>query len=180
MPMNTAYRGPEAVPDVIPVFPLPGALLLPRGQMPLNIFEPRYLAMIDDALRSGQRLIGMIQPDPAHPGADPDKPHLFQVGCVGRMTQFAESGDGRYLIQLTGFAEIATRILGRPVRIGRPLGFGRLPSEAKSASFAAPTGLLVYPQYAHLEHVEPRHTRQLRTGTDGYFGKVGRWLREGF
>jgi uncharacterized protein len=104
MPMNTAYRGPEAVPDVIPVFPLPGALLLPRGQMPLNIFEPRYLAMIDDALRSGIRLIGMIQPDPTHPGSDPDKPHLFQVGCVGRMTQFAESGDGRYLIQLTGVA----------------------------------------------------------------------------
>ena len=104
MPMNTAYRGPEAVPDVIPVFPLPGALLLPRGQMPLNIFEPRYLAMIDDALRSGDRLIGMIQPDPTRPGADPDKPHLFQVGCVGRMTQFAESGDGRYLIQLTGVA----------------------------------------------------------------------------
>ena len=104
MPMNTAYRGPEAVPDVIPVFPLPGALLLPRGQMPLNIFEPRYLAMIDDALRSGHRLIGMIQPDPAHPGADPNKPHLFHVGCVGRMTQFAESGDGRYLIQLTGVA----------------------------------------------------------------------------
>jgi len=82
--------------------------------------------------------------------------------------------------QLTGIPELASRILGRPVRIGRPLGFGRLPSEAKSASFAVPTGLLVYPQYAHLEHVEPRHTRQLRTGTDGYFGKVGRWLREGF
>jgi len=82
--------------------------------------------------------------------------------------------------QLTGVPELATRILGRPVRIGRPLGFSRLPSEAKSASFAVPTGLLVYPQYAHLEHVEPRDTRQLRTGTDGYFGKVGRWLREGF
>jgi len=104
MPMNAVYRGPEAVPVVIPVFPLPGALLLPRGQMPLNIFEPRYLAMVDDALRSGDRLIGMIQPDPAHPGADPDKPQLFHVGCVGRMTQFAESGDGRYLIQLTGVA----------------------------------------------------------------------------
>ena len=82
--------------------------------------------------------------------------------------------------QLTGLPELATRILGRPVRVGRPLGFGRLPSEAKSASFAVPAGLLVYPQYAHLEHVEPRHTRQLRTGTDGYFGKVGRWLRDGF
>jgi Lon protease-like protein len=104
MPMNTAYRGPEALPDEIPVFPLAGALLLPRGQMPLNIFEPRYLAMIDDALKSGQRLIGMIQPDPTHPGPDQDKPHLFHVGCVGKITQFAESGDGRYLIQLTGVA----------------------------------------------------------------------------
>src|ERR1700712_5182189 len=82
--------------------------------------------------------------------------------------------------QLTGTVELATRILNRPVRIGRPLGFGRLPSEAKSASFAVPAGPLGYPQYAHLEHVEPRHTRQLRTGTDGYFGRVGRWLREGF
>jgi len=104
MPINTAYKGPGALPEVLPVFPLPGALLLPRGQMPLNIFEPRYLAMIDDALRSGDRLIGMIQPDPAHPGPDESKPNLFQVGCVGRMTQFAESGDGRYLIQLTGIA----------------------------------------------------------------------------
>jgi cell division protein FtsA len=82
--------------------------------------------------------------------------------------------------QLTGLVELATRILNRPVRIGRPLGFSRLPNEAKNASFAVPTGLLVYPQYAHLEHVEPRTTRHLKTGTDGYFGKVGRWLREGF
>ncbi|MHC2332648.1 cell division protein FtsA [Bradyrhizobium sp. USDA 4454] len=82
--------------------------------------------------------------------------------------------------QLTGTVELATRLLNRQVRIGRPLGFGRLPNEAKGASFSVPTGLLVYPQYAHLEHVEPRRTRQLRTGTDGYFGKVGRWLREGF
>ncbi len=104
MPINTIYKGPDALPEVIPVFPLPGALLLPRGQMPLNIFEPRYLAMIDDALRSRHRLIGMIQPDPAHPGSDQNRPHLFRVGCVGRMTQFAESGDGRYLIQLTGVA----------------------------------------------------------------------------
>ena len=81
---------------------------------------------------------------------------------------------------LTGTVELATRILNRQVRIGRPLGFGRLPNEAKGASFSVPTGLLVYPQYAHLEHVEPRRTRQFRTGTDGYFGKVGRWLREGF
>ena len=108
MPMNASYRGPVDLPQVIPVFPLPGALLLPRGQMPLNIFEPRYLAMVDDSLRDGHRLIGMIQPDPSHPDPrqpDPeDKPTLFKVGCVGRITQIAESGDGRYLLQLTGVA----------------------------------------------------------------------------
>jgi Lon protease-like protein len=103
MPMNAEYRGPIELPEIIPVFPLPGALLLPRGQIPLNIFEPRYLAMIDDALRDGHRLIGMIQPDPAHPGT-PDKPALYRIGCVGRITQLAESGDGRYLIELTGVA----------------------------------------------------------------------------
>jgi hypothetical protein len=102
--MNVTYRTPQALPAVIPVFPLPGALLLPRGQMPLNIFEPRYLAMIDDALRSGHRLVGMIQPDSTHPGADENKPLLFEIGCVGRITQLAESGDGRYLMQLTGIA----------------------------------------------------------------------------
>src|SRR5438445_6267463 len=82
--------------------------------------------------------------------------------------------------QLTGTVELATRMLNPPVRICRPRGFGQPPSEVKGPSFAVPAGLLVYPQYAHLEHVEPRHTRQLRTGTDGYFGRVGRWLREGF
>jgi len=101
MPMNAQYRGPIDLPEIIPVFPLPGALLLPRGQMPLNIFEPRYLAMIDDALRDGHRLIGMIQPDPGQ-AANADKPKLFRVGCAGRITQLAESGDGRYLIELTG------------------------------------------------------------------------------
>jgi Lon protease-like protein len=103
MPMNAVYARPGDLADVIPVFPLPGALLLPRGQMPLNIFEPRYVAMIDDALRSGQRLIGMIQPDAAHPGPE-GKPNLYGVGCVGRITQIAETGDGRYLLQLTGIA----------------------------------------------------------------------------
>ena len=101
--MNKVYAGPEDLVDVIAVFPLPGALLLPRGQMPLNIFEPRYLAMVDDAMRSGQRLIGMIQPDEAHPGPE-SRPNLYTVGCVGRITQLAETGDGRYLIQLTGIA----------------------------------------------------------------------------
>ena len=101
--MNVNYHRPSDLPEIIPVFPLAGALLLPRGQMPLNIFEPRYLAMIDDAMSSGRRLIGMIQPDPTHPGSE-EKPALFTIGCVGRITQLAESGDGRYLIQLTGIA----------------------------------------------------------------------------
>jgi Lon protease-like protein len=99
--MNAQYRGPEDLPDTIPVFPLPGALLLPRGQMPLNIFEPRYLAMVDDALRDGRRLIGMIQPD-VRQQSSPNGPALYKVGCVGRITQLAESGDGRYLLELTG------------------------------------------------------------------------------
>lgn len=102
MPINIEYRGPADLPEIIPVFPLPGALLLPRGQMPLNIFEPRYLAMVDDALRDGHRLIGMIQPDVAHSPKNSDKPALFRVGCVGRITQLAESGDGRYILELTG------------------------------------------------------------------------------
>src|SRR6201998_1212572 len=102
MPINAEYRGPSDLPEIIPVFPLPGALLLPRGQMPLNIFEPRYLAMVDDAFRDGHRLIGMIQPDVAHSRKNPDKPALFRVGCVGRITQLAESGDGRYILELTG------------------------------------------------------------------------------
>ncbi|WOH81878.1 LON peptidase substrate-binding domain-containing protein [Bradyrhizobium sp. BEA-2-5] len=104
MPINIEYRGPADLPEIIPVFPLPGALLLPRGQMPLNIFEPRYLAMVDDSFRDGHRLIGMIQPDVAHSPKNSDKPALFRVGCVGRITQLAESGDGRYILELTGVA----------------------------------------------------------------------------
>jgi uncharacterized protein len=103
MPINAEYRGPGELPEIIPVFPLPGALLLPRGQMPLNIFEPRYLAMVDDSLRDGHRLIGMIQPDVTHSRSEAT-PVLFRVGCAGRITQLAESGDGRYILELTGIA----------------------------------------------------------------------------
>jgi Lon protease-like protein len=102
MGMNAVYRGPEDCPSVIPVFPLPGALLLPRGQMPLNIFEPRYLAMVEDAIKS-HRVIGMIQPDADSP-AHGTVPKLYHTGCAGRITQFAETGDGRYLITLVGIA----------------------------------------------------------------------------
>ena len=98
---------------------------------------------------------------------------------------FAAEPEARVVItggasQLTGIPELATQILNRPARIGRPLGLGRLPNEAKSATFAVPAGLLVYPQFAHLEFTEPHPQRRAATGTDGYFGKVGRWLREGF
>lgn len=103
MSMNAVYRGPGDCPTTIPLFPLPGALLLPRGQMPLNIFEPRYLAMIDDALRS-HRLIGIIQPDDEADDATRLTPSLYRVGCLGRITQLAETGDGRYLLTLTGVA----------------------------------------------------------------------------
>jgi cell division protein FtsA len=81
--------------------------------------------------------------------------------------------------QLTGMAELAANILGRPVRIGRPLGMTGLPEAAKGPAFAVASGLLVYPQAAHLEHFEPRRTRQLTTGA-GYVARVGRWLRESF
>src|ERR1044072_5666335 len=104
--MNVIYEGPQDLPDTIPVFPLAGALLLPRGHMPLNIFEPRYLAMVDAAL-AGSRLIGIIQPEADDDGAEP---RLYQVGCAGRLTQVAEEGDGRYLIRLTGVARF--RVLG--------------------------------------------------------------------
>jgi len=97
---NRSYLSPADMPPVIPVFPLSGALLLPRAELPLNIFEPRYLAMVDAAL-GGARLIGMVQPDDNAP-AGPRGPGVFQVGCVGRLTQFSETGDGRYLITLTG------------------------------------------------------------------------------
>ena len=106
--MNVTYHGPGDLPDVIPVFPLAGALLLPRGQLPLNIFEPRYLAMVDDSLRDGHRLIGMIQPDAVHSG-DLNNPKLFHIGCVGRITQFGETGDGRYVLELTGIARFKVK-----------------------------------------------------------------------
>ena len=102
MGMNAVYEGPEDCPAVVPIFPLGGALLLPRGQMPLNIFEPRYLAMIDDAIRT-HRVIGVVQPEPDS-GRQAATPALLQVGCLGRITQFAETGDDRYILTLTGIS----------------------------------------------------------------------------
>jgi Lon protease-like protein len=97
---NRRYDSAGDVPEIIPVFPLSGALLLPSGQMPLNIFEPRYIAMVDAAL-AGERLIGMIQPA-LDEGESSVHPKLCEIGCLGRITQFSETGDGRYLITLSG------------------------------------------------------------------------------
>jgi uncharacterized protein len=97
--MRKPYRTLDDLPKQVPVFPLSGALLLPRGALPLNVFEPRYLAMVDAAL-SGERLIGMIQP--SEPEEHTLKPALSQVGCLGRLTGFKESEDHRYQITLTG------------------------------------------------------------------------------
>ncbi len=85
------------LPETIPVFPLPGALLLPRSRLPLHIFEPRYLAMLDDTLKTSHRLIGMIQPFDDN-GSD----RLHKIGCAGRVTAFSETEDGRYMITLGG------------------------------------------------------------------------------
>jgi Lon protease-like protein len=92
------YRKAEDLPQVIPVFPLDGALLLPGGRLALNIFVPRYLNMVDDAMAS-DRIIGMIQ---TRPGGDRERPALAPVGCAGRITSYTETPDGRYLITLTG------------------------------------------------------------------------------
>jgi Lon protease-like protein len=95
----------EDLPVEFPVFPLPGALLLPRGKLPLRIFEPRYVAMTEDSLGKG-RMFGMIQPDPTVPEVATG-PGLFRVGCLGRLSSFNESDEGHYLITLTGVIRFA-------------------------------------------------------------------------
>lgn len=98
---NAHYRLAKDLPSTIPIFPLEGALLLPGGRMPLNIFEPRYLQMVDEAI-AGSRLIGVIQPSLDGALRDDGEPELCNVGCAGRIIAFSESGDGRYLISLQG------------------------------------------------------------------------------
>lgn len=90
---------PADLPEILPLFPLSGAVLLPRARLPLHIFEPRYLAMIEDCLKSDRRLIGMIQPR-----GQGQSPPLARVGCAGRLTSFTELEDGRFMITLTGVA----------------------------------------------------------------------------
>ncbi|MHB8529358.1 MAG: LON peptidase substrate-binding domain-containing protein [Caulobacteraceae bacterium] len=112
------FRKVQDLPQVIPVFPLDGAVLLPGGDLPLQIFEPRYLAMVDDIL-AGERLIGMIQ---TRPGGERRRPDLARVGCAGRLTSFSETAHRKYLITLTGLCrfeageEITTNTPYRQVR----------------------------------------------------------------
>jgi uncharacterized protein len=94
--------GPADLPQTIPIFPLPGALLLPRARLPLNIFEPRYLAMLEDTFKTNDRLIGMIQPVPVPDGRQGSDGRLHRIGCAGRVVAMQETEDGRYLITLQG------------------------------------------------------------------------------
>ncbi|MDE2005775.1 MAG: LON peptidase substrate-binding domain-containing protein [Rhodospirillales bacterium] len=129
----------ESLPGTIPVFPLEGALLLPGGKLPLNIFEPRYLAMTEDALGQG-RMLGMVQPDPASP-ATAAGPGVYRVGCLGRITSFSETGDGRYLITLTGLARfrILTEVEG--ARGYRRMAVDFAPYRDDPRTPEAPTGV---------------------------------------
>jgi Lon protease-like protein len=111
--MAAGFRKTSDLPQVIPVFPLDGALLLPHGTLPLNIFEPRYLNMIDDAL-AAERVVGMVQ---TVNGGSRDRPRLAQVGCAGKITSFAETPDGRYLISLTGLCRFG---VGQEILVQTP------------------------------------------------------------
>jgi len=96
------YHKITDLPDTLPVFPLPGAVLFPRWELPLNIFEPRYLNMFDDAMGGG-RMIGMIQ----SLGGPRERPDIARVGCAGRITRFSETDDGRYIVTLSGICRFA-------------------------------------------------------------------------
>jgi hypothetical protein len=120
----------EDLPAVFPVFPLDGALLLPRGGLPLNIFEPRYLNMVDDVM-AGDRMLGMIS---TLPGPDPTLPPLASVGCLGRVTSFSETPDGRYLITLTGVCRFT---VGEELPVRTPYRQVRAAFDAFSADLDA-------------------------------------------
>lgn len=126
--MGHLHPRPEDLPETFPVFPLTGALLLPHGRLPLNIFEPRYLALTEDALAAG-RLFGMIQPDPQGP-ALATGPALYRIGCLGRVSSFSETEDGRFLVTLTGIIRFA--VTGEP-----PLHHGYRRVRADFTRFAA-------------------------------------------
>ena len=124
MKLNRSFARPSEMPATIPLFPLEGALLLPRRPIQLTVFEPRYLTMLDDAL-SGERLIGIIQPSSEEAETDP-RPELYRLGCAGRIVQYAEIGDGRCFLTLMGVARF---------RLAAELG-GDLPYRVAEADYA--------------------------------------------
>jgi Lon protease-like protein len=147
---NARYRTARDLPETIPVFPLEAALLLPGGRMPLNIFEPRYLEMVDHAL-SHQRLVGMVQPRLDGALRDDGEPELCEVGCLGRLTSFAETGDGRYLISLQGvcrFRVLSEMAVKTPFRQCRIKSFiADLDLEAGAAEIDRPALLKAFRAY---------------------------------
>jgi Lon protease-like protein len=128
------YHSIDELPDALPVFPLNGVLLLPRGQLPLNVFEPRYLAMVD-ATMAGRRLIGMIQP--TEPEENTLKPALAHVGCAGRLTSYREADDGRYLVTLTGVCRFR---VAEELDLGAPFRQVRADFAPFASDLAAPEG----------------------------------------
>lgn len=134
--LSERYREPADLPQRIPVFPLPRAILLPRATLPLNIFEPRYLEMIEDVM-AGSRILGMVQPE----GADEDGlvPHnipLRRVGCAGRITAYEELEDGRLAVTLTGVARFALtgeETVGKPYRVWT-VDYGRFAGDLESGA----------------------------------------------
>lgn len=102
---NARYDGPDDFPEIAPVFPLTGALLLPGSHLPLNVFEPRYIALMDHAIASN-RLVTMVQPRLTETAGETTNPALCDVGCLGRITSFSETGDGRYIVSLAGICRV--------------------------------------------------------------------------
>ncbi len=144
------------LPDTIPLFPLPGALLLPRARLPLHIFEPRYLQMLEDTMKLPHRLIGMIQPREVPAGSDK---RLHAIGCAGRLTQFSETEDGRYMVTLTGISRFR---IGKEVAGFSPYpraevtwtGFDRdLGQPEVDAEFRRPPFMALLGKYFQAQHL---------------------------
>jgi uncharacterized protein len=168
---NAHYRTRKDIPEAIPVFPLKAALLLPGGQLPLNIFEPRYLEMLDAAM-AGKRIIGMIQPclDGDASAAGRAVPDLCEVGCMGRVTTYAETGDGRILITLQGICrfrvleEIPARLPFRQCRVAPFLA--DLAETAGAADVDRQALLKAFRDYLDANHLEADWDSIARTSNE--------------
>jgi Lon protease-like protein len=145
--MAQGYIKAIELPQVIPVFPLPGSILLSRGQLPLNVFEPRYLNMVDDAM-AGDRIIGLIQPV----GPLDIQPPLARVGCAGRITSFNETSDGRYLITLTGVCRF--QVTGE-LQVRTPYRQVRADFAPFEADLRTPDPAAVFDRHSFLEALRP-------------------------